>query len=656
MNFFTAQNDARKKTYTLVGLFFITTLIMLAALYMVAIVAFNTKLLFDDPAAMSVSGFHWWDLTVFSYVAMGALLVIGGGTLHKMYLLRGGGPVVAGMLGGRLVKPNTTDPMERRLLNVVEEMAIASGVRVPPVFLLEQENNINAFAAGFTPCDAVIGVTRGTMILLSRAELQGIVAHEFSHIFNGDMRLNLRLMGVLHGILMIGNLGSYLLQFSGSGGRYSRGRSSRGLLIFAFLGVLLWIIGSIGLLFGKLIKSAITRQREYLADASAAQFTRNPKGLSGALKKIGGLRGRAVLRSRQREGVSHMMFADGVERSWFTGFSTHPPLKTRIRRLDPSFEGQFREIESLSERDRKETLRLEEQKRQEHILSAISGQGKGAGDRLFAHSPGQAVDQIGAPGPAHLVYAAGLLETLSPRLIEAAHEPFSARALVYSLLINQKPDPRKKQADILARHADREVLKLTIGLLSITDVLPNEHRLPLLDLAMPALKELSPSQYQTFKKNVTMLIEADKKVSLFELALQQILERHLEQVILGKPKAPVQYYAIETLTPPICHLLSLLAHAGHDAKSFALGAFQAGTAELQVKMAFLPMMSIDIIQLKDSLNLLAQASHPIKKKVLRACETTLTFDGKITVNEVELLRAIAATLDCPIPPILTEAP
>ena len=218
-------------------------------------------------------------------------------------------------------------------------MAIASGTPTPPVYMMQEEPGINAFAAGFTPSDAVVGVTRGCVGQLSRDELQGVIGHEFSHILNGDMRLNIRLMGVLFGILVVGLIGSILLRSSLYGSalqsRSSRGNSTQVLLI---IGGVLMLVGFIGTLVGNLIKASVSRQREFLADASAVQFTRNPSGIAGALKKIGGFEAGSEMMNPHAPESSHMFFGRAVSSGFNSLFATHPPLEERIARLDSSWQ------------------------------------------------------------------------------------------------------------------------------------------------------------------------------------------------------------------------------------------------------------------------------------------------------------------------------
>jgi len=336
MDFFAHQDRARRQTSLLIGYYVLAVALIALGVY----AAFAA--VFLGAEAKTAGAFDWcqaWNPRLFAAVVGGTLLVVLIGTLYKIAQLARGGEAIARMLGGRPVAPDTADAAERRLINVVEEMAIASGIPVPRVFLLDEEKGINAFAAGFEPSNAVIGVTRGCLQTLSRDELQGVIAHEFSHILNGDMRLNLRLVGILNGILVIALVGYGLMRVMSSSSR-SRSRNEKGggaaVGIF-LLGLLLMLIGYIGVFFGKLIKSAVSRQREFLADASAVQFTRNPIGIAGALATIAGYKGGTRLATSHAEETSHFFFANGLRGSFLGLLATHPPLDERIRRIDPAF-------------------------------------------------------------------------------------------------------------------------------------------------------------------------------------------------------------------------------------------------------------------------------------------------------------------------------
>lgn len=577
----------------------------------------------------------FWNPTLFEGVALGTVLVVMGGSLTKMAALRQGGSAVADMLGGRPVNTNTSEPDERKLLNVVEEMAIASGIPVPQVYLLENEEGINAFAAGTSVDDAVVGVTRGCMTLLNRDELQGVIAHEFSHILNGDMRLNLRLIGLVFGIFCLAQVGRILLQSSSRRSRGNRKESNP----LPLLGFALLVIGSIGVFFGRLIKSAVSRQREFLADAAAVQFTRNPMGLAGALKKIGGYTAGSRIEDAHAEEVSHLFFSNGLASSWM---STHPPLDDRIRRLDPAFDGKFAavlppkppEVESyLAERFTAAPKRLQ------------------SAEPLRVESVAQLV---GTPTPNQIAYAANFRDELPQVLQAAAHEPMSAVALVYGLLLSSNEQQRAIQWKELQSSAEPGMCAEVKRLAPELSRLQLEYRLPLVQLALPALARLSPKQYLEFERNLQHLIQSDQEVDLFEYALQKVVRRHLDVRFRVRPPPVVQFYSLKPLLPDCAVLLSILAHSGHEdpvqaQKAFANGAQRFGSGN-QIEM--LDISSCGLGEVDRALNRLAQASPAIQKAVIEACARAVATDNVIQVYEAELLRAIGDSLNCPIPPFI----
>ncbi|MEC9372805.1 MAG: M48 family metallopeptidase, partial [Planctomycetota bacterium] len=343
MNFFEHQDAARKRTGRLVALFILGVAGVFVATYLVVAGVVLWMQSRGDDGEVALRSLLDWRLL--AGVGAAVFFIIGGGSLFKVAQLRsGGGSYVARHLGGRLLDRNTNDPLERRILNVVDEMAIASGTPSPPVFFMDREEGINAFAAGYSPKDAVIGVTRGCAEQLSRDELQGVMAHEFSHIFNGDMRLNIRLIGLLNGILIVGAIGYFILRsavYTGGARRRSSDDKGGGVIAILALGAGLALIGAIGTFFGSLIKAAVSRQREFLADASAVQFTRNPDGIADALSRIGGLSKRARIDNPNAPEASHMFFGQAVTSGFAGMFATHPPLPQRIKRITPSWDGTF---------------------------------------------------------------------------------------------------------------------------------------------------------------------------------------------------------------------------------------------------------------------------------------------------------------------------
>lgn len=642
MDFFAHQDEARRKTGLLIGYYVLAVILIALGVYLAFTAAFvGIKLKTEVGASVNVRAL--WHPELFLWVVGGTLLIVVVGTWYKIHELGGGGESVARMLGGQPINPNTTDRDERRLLNVVEEMAIASGTPVPVCFLLASEESINAFAAGFSPSDAVIGVTRGCLTTLSRDELQGVVAHEFSHILNGDMRLNIRLIGVLNGILVIGILGFWIFRSSLYGGR-SRSSKEKGNMPIVLLGLAVMVIGYVGVLFGKLIKSAVSRQREFLADASAIQFTRNPGGMSGALKKIGGWAKSSGIKERHAEEASHLFFANALSGAFMNLFSTHPPLRERIRRIDPSFSGSFAK-----------TGGRESGAEGVAGVSALAGGGAASAKvERFNLDTGEVMARVGAPQQEHLAYAAELVASFPPELTEAAHEPFGARAVVYCLLLNKEADARKAQMARLAKHADPPVYEETLKIMPLVEAMGHEVRLPLVDMAISALRGLSEIQYQGFMENVRHLVAADEKLDIFEFALERIIRRRLEPVFHKTQRAAVQFYSMKPLLPRCVELLSALAYWGNGDAAGAQTAFAKGAKKLKVSVLIrmAPPEACGLDALDAALVQLALASPSIKKRLLEACITCIGADGQVTVEEAELLRAVGDALDCPVPPFL----
>ncbi|MYM63127.1 M48 family metallopeptidase [Pseudomaricurvus sp. HS19] len=642
MNFFEHQDQARRYTRRLLLLFALAviSLITITTLFVAVLLWFSDAYTGQAGSHISSGGPLLWQLLntkLALSVAAVVLTVVAMGSLYKWIQLSGGGERVAASLGGRRLQPSSEEPSERQLLNVVEEMAIASGTPVPPVYLLE-ESGINAFAAGDSIDDAVIGVTRGCMELLSRDELQGVIAHEFSHILHGDMRINLRLIGVLHGILVIGLIGSMLMR----GGFYSSGynrRNNRDNGGIVMLGLGLVVIGYCGTFFGKLIKSAVSRQREFLADASAVQYTRNPPGISGALQKIGGYSQGALIHRANAEEFSHMFFGDGLSTAFGGWLATHPPLEERIRRVTPEWNGRF----PLIQRSTRGTV----PSMADHKGAPVAAMAPAAAATITTAATDASLQHMGQPTPEHLAHAAQLIAAIPLNLQQAAREPFAARALIYNLLI--QPEHQQAQWQRLQERAHPAVFKLARELHTSVTSLPQQQRLPLVELAMPALKQLSPTQYQVFRDNVIALIKTDSRVDVFEWALYRLLMNALQP----RSAATDGTVKLRHLAVPCQQLLSTLATAGHDTEAAGLGAYRQAMAELG--FANLPLLGDGQLSLPmlDSAIQQLQQLHPLQKPtLLKAMLTCIRHDGQIAPQEYELFRAVADCLHCPIPPLL----
>lgn len=654
-DFFERQDSARRQTTRLVVLFVLSVAAIIVAVYFV--IALGTVA--ADPAqhiariVEAEPGRHpvvarshpsLWNPQLFLGVAVGTLIVVTLGSLYKIAELSAGGETVALMLGGRAVDPQTTDLAERRLLNIVEEMALASGIPVPPVFVLDNEPAINAFAAGHQPGDAVVAVSAGALQYLTREELQGVMGHEFSHILNGDMRLNLRLIGIVNGILVLAILGYYLMRFSGPS--RSSDRDNSGTAMF-FLGLALTIFGYLGVFFGNLIKSAISRQREYLADASAVQFTRYPGGIAGALKKIGGLSETSHIRDGHAQEVSHMFFADAFAGAFFRLFATHPPLVDRIRALEPDFDGRFPDVEPVSPVDD-----VDRPKRR----SAASAQFAGATAGLAGDVAAPPVI-IGAPQAQHLQVASQLIADLPPVLVTAAREPFAAQAVIFALLLSRDDQAvRQKQFQMLQSQVDAPLLRETQQLALVVQSLPPKARLPLADMTIPAIKRASPQQYASFRQLVEALVAADQKIDLFEYSLRTVLFSYLD-VHYGLRKPPTaSYRSIDPLAQPLALVLSMLAYVGqqHDGQAerfFAAGARVVAQTSPNTRLQLLPTADCTLQKFDAAINKLASSSPSVKRQIIDAVSACIKADEQVTVDEGELLRAIAAVLACPMPPL-----
>lgn len=608
MDFFSAQDHARRNSRWLILWFALAVSGIIASVYVVTALALHYFT--HDPYSPASP----WSLELFLVVLFGVGGLIAAGSAWKIAILaRRGGARIAEELGGRLVERATAHPLERRLVNVVEEMAIASGVPAPPVYVLDEERGINAFAAGANIDEAIVAVTRGALEQLSRDELQGVIAHEFSHILNGDMRLNLRLIGVLHGILVLTLAGRTLMRGGRGGGRNGGA--------FVISGAMLVAAGYLGTLCGKIIKAGVSRQREYLADASAVQFTRNPQGIAGALARIAGA-GSTVEHPRAEE-ASHMFF--GTSARFSRLLATHPPIDDRIRRIDPVFATRQR----IRERKAAATAGTLPEN-----ISGLSAEGVGAA--------------VGTVTPQDMELAQNLIAALPAGLIETLHTPHGARATVFALLLARDAENRQQQlAAIGERLGEDEAGRCAQVSGQLVD-LPAGERLPLVDLAMPALRELREPDREILLDLADVLIAADRRTSPFEYVLRRLLIAGL------RPGARDRSHRADpaTLRAGCARLLTVLAHAGHEDPESARQAFTAATriAPFDGQWSFdaqAPRLSTR--ELDRILEDLAGTQPVFRRKLVEACTAAVLHDGTVSATEMDLLRAVCQALDCPLP-------
>ncbi|MCR9580594.1 M48 family metallopeptidase [Vibrio antiquarius] len=611
MNFFDHQDTARQRTGLLVFLFSLAVVTITGLVSVLSIGIYY-----------GVTGEHFDQETALTYVLLcfaGVLLVVAISSMVRLSALTSnGGRGVAESIGGKLISSNTLDAKHRQLLNVVEEMAIASGIPVPPVYVMQEERGINAFAAGMSIDDAVIGVTQGALDSFTRDELQGVIAHEFSHILNGDMRLNTRLIGVLFGITCIAHFGHLVLDNTHHTSRVSRSSSDsdKGFAVIMLIAIICLVLGWIGTLFGSMIKAAISRQREFLADASAVQFTRNDQGIAGALKKIGSHMAGSSLNTKASDEMSHMMFGQS-KLSGFSGlFATHPPLEKRIRRIEPGWDGSF------SQSSHRPTTSFENDK--------VSGFSSGTSTQPEKPTTAE-LSEVGQQ----------LLNQLPSELVDIAREPYSARFIAFALIF----DGSELQREMIKSHIPNVSQAQLLPWLDYD--LPLHLRFPLLELSIPALKSLSEGQKNRLCQVLRELSQTDDHYSLAEWCVINLLEKQL----LESYGCTKQIQSLKQLKESVFWLLRELAWVSHSQPEDAQRAFSSALTCLGFNDAELQPANKNWGLNRAALELLLQLKPKSRRLFVKACRIAIESDGKVTVAEGELYRVIACFLEAPEPPL-----
>jgi Zn-dependent protease with chaperone function len=641
VNFFTAQDQARRMSRNLVlAYLFATAFIVLGV---TAVVGFALYSVTDTSYGVGLADGLAQHAPILIATALGTTLLILGATAYKTAALSGGGGKVARDLGGVLVTPDSQDPLHRRLRNVVEEMSIASGTPVPEIYVLEQESGINAFAAGYEPGDAAIAVTQGALQLLDREELQGVVAHEFSHILNGDMRLNIRLMGVLFGIMVLTMIGRTILRGARYGAFVSNRRNKAAPAILV-IGFGLAIVGGIGILFARIIKASVSRQREFLADASAVQFTRQTRGIANALKKIGGYSGYSYLQAADPEEVSHMLFGSGASLSGL--FATHPPLTERIQALEPGFspedypvvDAQSQPAQTAADTPRHAGFAASEPAPAADLTQSIT-------------------DRVGQIGDAELAYAIELRDSLPDDLYTAAHSAELAYLLVIALLLDRSERQLDQQLALLEQQLGRARTRQIRQYFEALAHALAQHRLPLLELSFPALRRRPKSELEFLAELAGRLIEMDGSIDVYEYCFYRILVVNLHQA--GQPAAarPRRRAARGPVRQAAVDLLRILAGYGHETDDSRRRAFAAGASvfgEWGEAFSYDSAASYSLEELDQSLDMLLALNGEGQQMLLQAVTEVVMYDHQLSVVEGELIRAICATLGCPLPPVLVD--
>ncbi|MDP6436679.1 MAG: M48 family metallopeptidase [Gammaproteobacteria bacterium] len=637
MNFFAAQEDSHRNSRKLVLLMTLAVAAIAVTVTVVVAVAIWSaagEVGFPNPLtwALNNSG-------IVAFTFFGTVAFIGIASIYRISTLRQGGGRVARDLGGTQLLPGDSDPMHRRLRNVVEEMAIASGIPVPEIYVLYHEDGINAFAAGFGTDDAAVAVTRGTLEHLNREELQGVIAHEFSHILNGDMRLNIRLMGPLFGILAIGLLGRILLRGRRGGSRH-RGRGGGGAPILV-LGIGLMVTGYVGLFAARLIKAGVSRQREYLADASAVQFTRQTDGIAGALKKIGGLATQSTLEDGEAEEVSHMLFADGLG-ALSSMLATHPPLLKRIQALEPGFTAEaMAKLQSEHASDAGDS-------------TPASGFAQGSGDIIHT-DPDSLLQSIGNPDDRHIELARGVRAEIPGAINAALDSTNQVVLLLPALILNYDPAMRARQLDLLGQQLGGERSGRVAQLYAERAAMPAGTRLPLVELALPLIKVLPANRRVYLLDLLTQLALIDNHIDVYEYALLRMIGGYLARA--GHPATGHRWRQLSNprMRAAAAALLNIYARRGHRDEATAAAAYSAGAGLLGVE-AGLPDAPADWVRAADTaLDELRNCVPKDRQTIIEALLAAALLDGQISRAESELLRAVCALLECPMPPVLEAA-
>ena len=610
MNFFRAQDEARGRTTKLVVLLVLAILMLTGSLYAIAVYA--------KGELMERGSLDWFQPELFLATSGTALVVILGTSWWRISELAKGGAFVAQSLGARPVSPHTKDLAERRYLNIVEEMSLAAGLPMPACFVVDHDTTINAFAAGNNPQDAAVAVTRGALTYLNRDELQGVIAHEFSHIGNGDMKLNLRIIGTIAGLTALSQLGYILMRLM----RHADSKDSAKVGVpLAIGGLVIFLLGLGGVLFARIIQASVSRQREYLADASAVQFTRNPEGLAGALKKIAGLKGGQREASTSELETQHLFFSSTGGFMEFI-FSSHPPIGDRIRRLLPTFDGVIPDVEPVAASD--------------DSVAGLSGR-----QSATAISPPiRAARAHRIPTNLEIQEAVGFQGTLPMELRASAADSIGAMAIVLGLILRQNPELRAQQLQTARGLAGGEVIAEALRLAPWLQALPAGSRLPLLDLSMPALRQLSKAQLALFRLAIQK-VGFDANDGLIVLLVQASMRRYLDDV--GRSAPP----PLVGLSVSYALVLSAVVRTSRETALAQQEAFALGVAELarpDLATTILPESEVDLQKVDEALAVIAVQSVFERRRFVRACGVAMLHDDVAEAAEIEILRAVADSL------------
>ncbi|MCG8672198.1 MAG: M48 family metallopeptidase [Pseudomonadales bacterium] len=677
MTFYEHQHRARRKTGLLFSYFIIAVILIVVS---VNAVVFLT--LFMSDANNAITPAMWIRSPLCWGIAAITLSVIVGGSVYRHGQIRGGGDSIAIMAGGRLVLPETTDPLEKRLLNIAEEMAIASGTHIPRVYLLEDEPGINAFVAGYNANNTILAVTKGALETLTRDELQGVIGHEYSHVLNSDTRINLNLISILAGILLIGQIGESLMR-SASYSRLASRRNNNSGGQFA-IGIAFMAIGYIGLFFGRLIKAAISRQREFLADASAVQFTRNPFGIGGALYKIGASQSGSLLTSKHAEDMSHMCFGETLKVSLSGMLATHPPIEHRLKAIDPSLPTRMKSrfnqgdltladgttaftgqplmtatvtASGVSQASGFSATASAAPSHEANILKVDveNNNAEPVANESFAINSQTLKKSVGTLTPTHVQEAHDLFEQIPVSLLDIAHQSKVAASVIYGLILTTMSTHGKPAIKLVKEHQGENVADRTVAVYQTLRKTTPAIRLPLLEVAIASLETIEEEKRIEVLWLTHELIQLDNKFMLYEFIYLSLVEKYLApRNTTDQPKRQIKSYEkVENAIAVLMAAIVLASEAQPEAQQTIFTQAMSGFSKNNFNQLLVRPPGIET--LSDALKLLARLSPLLKQPLVDACVDSILHDEQITPNEANLLRAICERLDCPMPIIAQAA-
>ncbi|UZE97433.1 M48 family metallopeptidase [Alkalimarinus alittae] len=666
MNFFDHQETARKKSLLLVFLF------LIAVALIVAITNLACYLILSVTDSPPIALQEWLSSRLSLSISGALLFTIALGTIHQFLNLSKGGRAVANMANGRKVDISTQDTLEQRYINLVEEMSIASGTMMPELYIMDKEHSINAFVAGYEPTECVLVITKGALETLSRDELQGIIGHEFSHILNGDMRINIRLIAVLAGILLIGQIGQYLMHapFNRSNS-YSARRNKNDVALF-FIGITLIAIGYTGLFFGRVIKAAISRQREFLADAASVQFTRNPEGIAGALYKILDTQEGSQLRfTRHAEDINHCCFSESIKLHFSGLLASHPPLKERISTIDTSYLVRFKARKHAAQ---KQPTRYQATSLEQPATHATSQQAlhadpvQSASSSIVGFSQGQSTAReqsfrvsaaalertTGTVRPAHIDYAKALLSEIPDEIKHLTRTSEGAIMLLLSLMLNETA--KKTQEKAIANLSKRAQQNLRSSnyknIKPLIEAIRLDHRLPIIETSIGSLRKLTQSHRLQLIDDLSTIANTDAKITFFEFALLTLAKQQLAPNHGHKIKS--KYHSFNDVGNEVALILSLFATASSKDKKEQASRFNHAMSLFSDTIEWQESPTYNTRKVSHALNKLRLLSPLLKRPLIDSFIDCVMADNTVKYREYELLRLVAVVLDCPMPPLLMQ--